>query len=199
VRIGGSRYRGLAEVGYNSGGTLAGINELPIEQYLYGVVPHELPPDPYGELEAQKAQAVAARTYALSGLGKRSADGYDLLPTTADQVYGGFDAEHPISTQAVDGTAGVVATFAGAFAQTLYHSTSGGFTANNEDVYNSAPVSYLRGKPDAERGRSLEHAPSHAAFKRAANPTNLRAAAHGDFEADWTRYHRWVVEWSMQE
>ena len=199
VRIGGSRYRGLAEVGYNSGGSLAGINELPIEEYLYGVVPWELPPEPYGELEAQKAQAVAARTYALAGLGKRSANGYDLLPTTTDQVYGGFDAEHPVSTQAVDGTAGMVATYGGTFAQTLYHSTSGGFTASNEDVYSSDPIAYLRGKPDAERGQSLEHAPSQAVFRRAGNPTNLRAASNGAFEADWSRYHRWVVEWSAAE
>lgn len=199
VRIGSSRYRGVAEVGYNSRGTLAGINELPIEQYLYGVVPRELPPVPYDELEAQKAQAVAARTYALGGLGKRRADGYDLLPTTLDQVYGGYDAEHPVSTQAVDGTAGVVATYNGTFAQTLYSSTSGGFLANNEDVYNSAPVAYLRGKPDAERGQAMEHVPSLEVFKRAGNPTNLRAAANGDYEADWSRYHRWVVEWSAAE
>lgn len=199
VRIGASRYRGVAEVGYNSGGTLAGINQLPIEQYLYGVVPRELPPVPYDELEAQKAQAVAARTYAMSGLGKRKADGYDLRATTLDQVYGGFDAEHPVSTRAVDGTAGVVATYGGVFAQTLYSSTSGGFLANNEDVYNSAPVAYLRGKPDAERGQAAEHVPSLEIFKRAANPTNLRAAANGDYEADWSRYHRWVVEWSATE
>lgn len=199
VSIAGVRYRGLAEVRYNSAGRLAGINELPIEQYLYGVVPWELPPVPYGEIEAQKAQAVAARTYALGGLGKRSANGYDLLATTTDQVYGGFGAEHPISTQAVDATAGVVATFNGTFAQTLYSSTSGGFTANNEDVYNSAPIAYLRGKPDAERGEAMQRVPSLDVFKRAGNPTNLRAAGNGDFESDWSRYHRWVVEWTRAE
>ena len=90
VTINGQTYRGLAEVGFNSSGTLAGINELSIEHYLYGVVPRELPPVPYAEVEAQKAQAIAARTYALSNMGKRSADGYDLLPTTSDQVYGGY-------------------------------------------------------------------------------------------------------------
>lgn len=199
VRIGSARYRGVAEVGYNSSGKLAGINELPIEQYLYGVVPRELPPVPYGELEAQKAQAVAARTYAMGGMGKRKADGYDLLPTETDQVYGGYNAEHPISSSAVDGTAGIVATYNGTYAQTLYSSTSGGFTANNEDVYNSAPIAYLRGKPDAERGKALEHVPSLEVFKRAGNPTNLRAKGNGDFEADWSRYHRWVVEWSAAE
>jgi stage II sporulation protein D len=199
VRIGSSLYRGVAEVGINSSGSMAGINELPIEEYLYGVVPRELGPIAFPELEAQKAQAVAARTYALGGLGKRRADGYDLLPTTLDQVYGGYGAEHPLSTQAVDETRGVVATYNGVFAQTLYSSTSGGFTANNEDVYNSAPVAYLRGKPDAERGAAFENVPSLEMFKRAANPRNLRAPGNGDFEADWSSYHRWVVDWSRAE
>lgn len=198
VLIDGAPYRGVVEVWTNSSGTLAAINELPLEQYLYGVVPRELPPGPYGLPEAQKAQAVAARTYALANMGKRSADGYDLLPTTSDQVYGGVAAEHPVSTAAVDATAGVVAVYNGALISTLYHSTSGGFTANSEDVYANA-VPYLRGVPDAERGKALEHVPSLDVFMRHANPTNLRARAGGDFEADWSVYHRWVVTWTFDE
>ncbi len=198
VRIGGALYRGVAEVAFNSTGTLAGINEVYLEDYLYGVVPRELPPVPYGLLEAQKAQAVTARTYALANLGKRRADGYDLLPTTADQVYGGYEAEHPVSTQAVDETRGVLAVSGGVLISTLYHSTSGGYTANSEDVFTN-PFSYLRGVPDAERGEAMEHVPTLEVFKRAANPTNLRAAAEGDFEADWSAYHRWVVEWTVAE
>jgi stage II sporulation protein D len=199
VRIAGAPYRGVAEVGFNSAGRLAGINELPIEQYLWGVVPRELPPVPYGEIEALKAQAVAARTYALANLGKRKANGYDLLPTVSDQVYGGHAAEHPLSTEAVNSTAGTVITYGGRFAEALYSSTSGGYTANNEDVYRSDPVAYLRGKVDAERGQAPEHVPSLAVFKRHANPTNLRAQSNGDFEADWSSRHRWVVEWSSAE
>ncbi|HEX8905764.1 MAG TPA: SpoIID/LytB domain-containing protein, partial [Longimicrobiaceae bacterium] len=68
VTIAGIVYRGSAEVRVNGAGTLAGVNELPMEQYLYGVVPRELGPIAYPEIEALKAQAVAARTYALSGL-----------------------------------------------------------------------------------------------------------------------------------
>jgi stage II sporulation protein D len=198
VTINGTAYRGLAEVWTNSSGLLAGINELRLEEYLYGVVPNELPPVPYGEFEAQKAQAVTARTYALANLGKRRADGYDLLPTTSDQVYRGLSTEHPVSTAAVDGTAGVVAVSEGRLIATLYHSTSGGYTANSEDVYTN-PFSYLRGVPDAQRGRAFNHVPTLEVFKRHANPTNLRAAAAGDFEADWSRYHRWTVEWTAEE
>lgn len=199
VTIGGAPYRGLAEVATNSGGTLAGINEVPIDSYLYGVVPRELPPVPYGELEVQKAQAVAARTYALANLGKRRADGYDLLPTTSDQVYGGVAAEHPVSTRAVNETSGLAVMYGGEYASTLFHSTSGGFTANNEDVYNADPIPYLRGVVDAPRGRAAEHAPSMALFKRHANPASLRAKKAGDYEADWSKYHRWVFEWSEAE
>jgi stage II sporulation protein D len=189
----------VAEVIVNSSGTLAGVNELPMEEYLYGVVPRELPPVPYGEPEAQKAQAVAARTYALRGLGKRSADGYDLLPTTSDQVYGGYSAEQPVSTAAVDATRGIVAVKGGQLIDALFSSTTGGWTANNEEVYNSAPIDYLRSVPDEERGAALEHVPSLEVFKNAANPKSLRAEHSGSFESDWSRYHRWTFAWSAQE
>jgi stage II sporulation protein D len=199
IKINGAKYRGIGEVGFNSKGTLAGINELPIEDYLYGVVPRELPPVPYGEVEAQKSQAVAARTYALSNLGKRSADGYDLLPTTSDQVYGGFAAEHPVSNQAVDETRGIVATYDGKLITAVFNSTSGGYSANNEDVWNSEAVPYLRGVPDAERGKALEHVPSLEVFKNHSNSKSLRAAAEGDYESDWSKYHRWNFEWTSEE
>jgi stage II sporulation protein D len=199
VRINGTEYRGVAEVILNSSGTLAGVNELPLEEYLYGVVPRELPPVPYGEPEAQKAQAVAARTYALRGLGKRSSDGYDLLPTTSDQVYGGYSAEQPVSTAAVDATRGIVAVKGGQLIDALFSSTTGGWTANNEEVYNSAPIDYLRSVPDEERGAAFENVPSLEVFRNAANPKSLRAEHSGSFESDWSRYHRWTFEWTAQE
>jgi stage II sporulation protein D len=199
VTIDGRRYRGTAEVRANSSATPAGINELPIEEYLYGVVPRELGPVAFPELEALKAQAVAARTYAITNLGKRGADGYDLLPTTSDQVYGGYEDEHPLSTRAVDETEGIVATYGGKPIEALYSSTSGGFTANNEESFNSAPVPYLRGVPDHERGQALEHVPTLEVFKNHANPQSLRAVREGDFESDWSRYHRWTFEWTAEE
>ncbi|CAN5722571.1 hypothetical protein BH23GEM8_BH23GEM8_06070 [soil metagenome] len=199
VTIAGTRYRGVAEVRLNGSGTLAGINELPMEEYLYGVVPRELGPIAFPELEALKAQAVAARTYALSGLGKRASDGYDLLATTADQVYGGYSAEHPLSSRAVDETAGIAATYNGKLIQALYSSTSGGHTSNNEEVYNSAPVPYLRGVPDAERGQAFNRVPTIEVFRNHANPASLRAAKEGDFDSDWGRFHRWKFEWTMDE
>ena len=196
VTIGGVRYRGVAEVRVNGSGTLAGVNEVPMEQYLYGVVPRELPPTVYDELEAQKAQAIAARTYGLRGLGKRASEGYDMLATTTDQVYGGYDAEHPLSTRAVDETAGLAATYGGALIEALFFSTSGGATANNEDVFNSAPVPYLRGVVDAQRGRSGNVLDS---LRIAPGAPNLRGMKKGDWEGDWSRYHRWTFTWTAEE
>ena len=198
VTINGARYRGAGEARINSLGTLAGINELPIEDYLLGVVPRELGPIAFPYLEALKAQAVAARTYAMANMGKRRNDGYDLGATVSDQVYGGYVAEHPLSSEAVTSTAGVVATYNGTLISALYSSTSGGFTANSEDVY-ANPLPYLRGVPDAERGQALHKAPSIEQFRNHANAHSLRNAAEGDFESDWSSRHRWYVDWTAEE
>lgn len=199
VTINGATYRGKGEAIDSRAGGLAGVNVLPIEQYLYGVVPRELGPVAFPEMEAQKAQAVAARTYAVAGLGKRAANGYDLRATTDDQVYGGYTAEHPVSSAAVDATAGLVLTHQGNLITALYSSTAGGHTADNEESFASLPIAYLRGVPDAQRGRALEHVPSLEVFRAHANPTSLRAAKEGDLESDWSRLHRWTFTWSNEE
>jgi len=199
VTINDTTYRGKAEAHVNGSGSLAGINELPVEQYLYGVVPRELGPIAFPLVEAQKAQAVAARTYAIANIGRRASDGYDLRATTDDQVYGGYTAEYPLSNRAVDETAGLVATYAGKPIDALYSSTSGGHTADNEESFSGAPVPYLRGVPDAERGEAFEHVPSLAVFMAHANPISLRAQKEGDADSDWSRYHRWTFEWTLSE
>jgi SpoIID/LytB domain protein len=114
-------------------------------------------------------------------------------------VYGGLDAEQPLSSQAVDETRGVVATYGGRLIQALFSSTSGGHTADSEEAFNSAPVPYLRGVPDAERGEALEHVPTLEVFQSHGNPTSLRAMRNGDAEADWSAYHRWSFEWTADE
>lgn len=199
VTIAGRVYRGKAEIIANSVGGLAGVNELHIEQYLYGVVPRELGPIAYPEIEAQKAQAIAARTYALAGIGKRASDGYDLRASTDDQVYGGFQDEHPVSNAAIDATRGVVLTYNGTLISANYSSASGGHTANNEEAFASAPVAYLRGVPDAERGKAFEHVPNIDVFRSHANAMSLRNAKESDFESGWSRFHRWSYEWTAEE
>jgi stage II sporulation protein D len=99
----------------------------------------------------------------------------------------------------VDGTRGMVLKYDGKLIDAVFSSTSGGHTADNEEVWSSAPIPYLRGIPDAQRGAALEHVPSLEVFKTHANPTSLRNAAEGDFEADWSKYHRWTVDWTQEE
>ena len=201
VTIDGVVYRGKGEARMNGTGTLAGINELPLEQYLYGVVPRELPPTSlWGHPEAQKTQAVAARTYAMRGLGKRGTDGYDLLATTSDQVYGGYDAEEPVSNAAVDATAGVVATYQGALIDALFSSTAGGHTANSEEAF-SSELPYLRGVPDRDLDGQWDNQADKTLEKFLKNdkPKLLLKEQKGDFEVGFSSYYRWTYEWTMDE
>jgi stage II sporulation protein D len=187
---GTTQYRGIAEVMRNAAGTLAGINDVPMEEYLYGVVPRELGPTQYPEAEAQKAQAVAARTYAHSSLGKHWNNGYDVLATVQDQVYGGASAEHSVSTAAVNATAGIVATHNGAMISALFYATSGGKTSNVQDVF-STTAPYLTTVWDAPAGQEL---PSVSALL-----TDLRTptwtGAYGGFHT----WHRWNFTWTMAQ
>ena len=198
VTIGGKPYRGSAEVRVNSEGKLAGINELPIEQYLYGVVPLELGPVAFPEVEAQKVQAIAARTYAIAYLGRRASDGYDLRATVADQVYGGLAGEHPVSTAAVNATRGIVASYEGKLIIARYSSTSGGHTANNEESFAENPIPYMRGVPDMPATAGPTFVASLEAFKSAPYITDFRKPPT-PFDLDRPRYHRWMVEWSPAE
>jgi stage II sporulation protein D len=130
------RYRGSIQVDL-AGGKLRAINMVGLEQYLYGVVPSEMPYT--WHLEALKAQAVVARSYALA---TRKTGAFDLYPDTRSQVYLGIDHEKPSTNAAVDATAGKVVLYEGQVAKTFFFSTSGGRTASAEDVWGS-PVPYL--------------------------------------------------------
>ena len=145
VNLNGKLYRGRIEVFANTRGTLTIVNVLNMEDYVRGVVPNELSPGGYPQLEALKAQAVAARTYAVKNLGQFAAQGFDLLPTTRSQVYRGFSSEHPLTNRAVEETRGVIATYQGEPINALYTSTCGGRTENVENIFNEA-TPYLRGR-----------------------------------------------------
>jgi peptidoglycan hydrolase-like amidase len=128
-------YRGYIEVFGNARNTLTIVNELPLEDYLLGVVPNELSPSTYGQLEALKAQAVAARTYAIKNVGQSKLEGYDICNTDACQVYMGAGTEDPLSTQAVHDTRGMIATYNGQPINALYSSTCGGRTEAAENIF----------------------------------------------------------------
>jgi stage II sporulation protein D len=135
-------YRGALEIFGNSRRTLTVVNELPMETYLLGVVPNELSPAAFGQLEALKAQAVAARTYIQRNLGQYKKEGYDICNTDACQVYFGALTEDPLATQAVMETRGVIATHEGRPIQALYSSTCGGRTEDSEHIFKEK-VPYL--------------------------------------------------------
>jgi stage II sporulation protein D len=141
VRYNGKAYRGRIEVFVNSRGSLTVVNVVPIEDYLLGVVPSELG---LPQLEAQKAQAVAARTYAIANINGFVSQGFDLLPTISSQVYKGVSIETQMGTRAVRETRGIVATYKGKPITAYYTSTCGGRTENSENIFNHAEP-YLRG------------------------------------------------------
>lgn len=141
VRLNGKAYRGKIEVFVNSRGSLTVVNVVPLEDYLLGVVPSELG---LPQLEAQKAQAVAARTYAVANIGGYGKQGFDMVPTVWSQVYKGVSIETKMSTQAVNSTRGIVATYNGKPINALYTSTCGGRTEDSENIFDKAEP-YLRG------------------------------------------------------
>ena len=155
VAYGGHRYRGRLLVYLNDRGLLNVINETALEDYLRGVVPRELGPEAFPELEALKAQAVAARTYTLRNLGEFTREGYDICATPRCQVYGGRDAEHPFSDRAVAETAGEVLLWEGELVDALYSSTCGGHTENAEVVFPLKQAPYLRGVACVEDGGQI--------------------------------------------
>ncbi|HEY6781419.1 MAG TPA: SpoIID/LytB domain-containing protein, partial [Thermoleophilaceae bacterium] len=146
------RYRGAIEV--RPGGGVSAINVIELDLYVKGVVAGEMPSS--WPLEALKAQAVAARTYALAT--RKTTGTFDQYPDTRSQVYRGVTGESVRSNQAVDDTAAQILTYAGVPAVTYYHSTSGGHT---EDVQNSflgsLSKAWLVGVPDPYDTQSPYH------------------------------------------
>lgn len=159
LRVEGRRYRGRIVVYLNDRGRLNVINELPIEDYLRGVVPRELGPGEYPEIEALKAQAVAARTYTLRNLGEFADEGYDLCGTPRCQVYGGMEDEHPLSDRAVAETEGEVLLYRGEPIDALYSATCGGHTEDVATIFPLKRAPYLRGVPCIEAGLAELAAP----------------------------------------
>lgn len=153
VRWKGVRYRGGLAVYLNDRGKLNVVNEIGLEDYLRGVIPKEMGPMQYPQLEALKAQAVAARSYTLRHLGEFKAEGYDICATPRCHVYGGLDAEQPLTNQALAETAGQVLAFGGQTADAMYTATCGGRTENVEVIFPGLPPApYLRGVPCLEAG-----------------------------------------------
>jgi len=148
-------YRDVIEYRPGLSGGVTAVNKVELENYIRGVVPNESPAG--WPLEALKAQAVAARSYAL-GTGSGGNRIFDHYDTVASQVYGGYSSEHPRTNRAVAATSGLILRHGGEPIVAYFHSTSGGHTENNENVFSGGqPLPYIRGVEDPWDRRSPYH------------------------------------------
>lgn len=153
LRLGGRPYRGQFQVSV-ANGSLRAVNSVSLEAYLYGVVPSEMPKEWLPE--ALKAQAVAARSYALAV--RKTGSWFDLYPDTRSQVYLGISHEFPSTTAAVNETAGEVVLYQGRLITTYFFSSSGGRTASAPEVWpSSQPTPYLVSVDDPHDTISPHH------------------------------------------
>ena len=150
VDLGTNSYRGRIEIGrYGGRSTVTAVNVVPLEEYLYGVVPCEMPAS--WQMEALKAQAVCARSYALVKAGYHAETdikrGYRMVDTVQSQMYGGISYEQKRSTAAVNATKGKTLCYENRTVTGYYFAASGGHTENVSDVWGIS-IPYLRGVPD---------------------------------------------------
>ncbi len=143
VTLNGRPYRGALTLA-PSGAAVRIVDVVPIEQYLRGVVPAEMPSG--WKPEALRAQAIAARSYALRSI--RPTAPFDVFGDTRSQAYGGVAAEAPATDAAVARTAGVVITYRGAIIPAFFAASDGGHTESVQNVWGGAAVPYLTGVPD---------------------------------------------------
>ncbi len=148
ITVNGLPYRGIVKVSRVGVNNLLVTNILPMEDYLRSVVPSEIGNRDSTAFEAAKAQAVAARTYAVAKMTKRKSLGYDVVATTSDQVYSGVIKESRLTNRAVSETKGIILMHKGKPVRAAYHSTCGGHTCSNEDAWFGSAVRYLRARPD---------------------------------------------------
>ena len=148
VWIGDRWYRGTVQV-IPDGKQLVAIDRVDLEQYLYSVLGAEMSQD--FPAEALKAQAVAARTYAIYRSQAASKKSFDVDSTQESQVYRGIANEASTTQAAVNATAGQIMTYQGKPILAVFHAASGGHTENVEDIWTNR-IPYLRGVPDYDLG-----------------------------------------------
>ena len=169
----GKGYRGGLTLRANNGKMMV-INSVPLEDYLYGVVPQEVVPSwPAAALEAQ---AVAARTYALHTMEENKGKLYDVSTSTDHQVYNGVSGETQATTNAVNKTKGMVMLYNQRPINALFHSDGGGYTEDSVNVWGS-DVPYLKGVKDFSTGTSTSN--WTVTTSRQALESKLNAASKG--------------------
>ncbi len=151
LELGENAYRGALIIAPDSSGAVSLINALHVEDYLRGVVPLEIGSLSETELEALKAQTIAARTYTYKKMAQNTGKLFDLASTVADQVYGGANAEAAAPDIAIRATKDLILAYNNDIIDAYYHSTCGGTTANVEDVWGGESLPYLRSRSDSDK------------------------------------------------
>ena len=174
ITVDGTAYPGRVEILLGPEGDVTAVNVVGLESYLEGVVAKEIGHPGVDAYEAIRAQAVAARTYALKRLGSRAALGFDVFGSVQDQAYAGLvGPEDSLSIRAVADTRGEALVYNGYLIEAFYHSTCGGHTARVEESFELGPVPYLKSVSDARPG--------------------------GGYWCQASRYFRWTESWDRDE
>ena len=142
IGFNGKRWRGELVISSSDDGLLV-VNRVRMDDYLRGVVPLEIGTTATADAAAVEAQAVTARSYAVTHLGAARRP-YDMSATVQDQVYGGVDAETSVGDMSVEATAGLVLLYGGAVVNAPYHANCGGITAEPQDSWRASSEPYLR-------------------------------------------------------
>jgi stage II sporulation protein D len=155
IRIGGSAFRGALEVVPTAGdaSSLNAVNAVPVDQYVKGVIAGEMPAS--WPMAALRAQAVAARSYALAS--QVDGNGFDLYDDTRSQVYNGVAGETARTNRAATTTNGKVVRYRRGIAQTFFSACSGGHTESVQNVFFGPAIPYLVGVPDPYDGACPLH------------------------------------------
>lgn len=180
ISVEGKEYRGKI-LAVNAAGKLSVINVLPVEDYLKGVVPHEIGKLDSSMFEALKVQAVAARTYAYRHYDSRISQGFDVYATVKDQVYNGSSGESSLTNAAIDATKGLVLTYGGSLVEAYYHSTCGGYTEGVE-TWGLSPVPYLQSQNDMKNADSAWCTGPYSAWKKVYSEKELVAMFKRNFK-----------------
>lgn len=185
LRVNGNPYRGRLKLTATGQGRINVVNLVMLEEYLYGVVPKEMPPN-WPE-EALKAQAVVSRSFSLYQKSANAARDHDISATTASQVYGGVSVETDRARRAVDATRGRILLYGGRPALTYFHANSGGVTEDARYVWRVA-IPYLQSIPDEPStrtpGLAWTASLTFQQIREALNRNGLKVGEIRDVESD---------------
>jgi len=193
AEISNRAYAGSLRLQPNAHQSFTLVNNVPLETYVRGVVPHEIGYNaPYASVQAQ---AILARTYVLASLHRFKVDEYELCADTQCQVYRGLEDTTEVADRAIADTRGLVLTYNDKVIDALYSSTTGGITANYNDIWDGTPRPYLQSVLD------LANRPENQRSANIADDKNLKAfleRQQGFNEVGWKNL-RWRRIGSLEE